>query len=410
MSKSQLKQQDLEQQAIQQAYDYSQCIKDKIQPYFKYEGTVPKTEEHMGQLKFYKDNLIIRNLALSTGIRVLNPKETVFKYLDERILQVASNPQQTIDFFDKKKNIEAYLKSVYHTYNIWQDELVEKVYTTDCFSRFLLLERIKQVIEEEFLTYINTPQKTKKELQLEKEKREEEKRRKAAGESPQSKKTLPPTQKQRNYIPFLHSVAIYEILMWEYFEEFFGKFSQEESDNQLEEDFSQHYMDNAEKFYLITHLANLFAILRIVYTIEEVQCNTRLEDEKDAKGKIGEYASDRANEFRKNLEKIGLFCAKEDVHRGKDRNRDKLFKPLNVITFENHNEGTRAGVRINIKEYVNYIKNKNNSKPLNARQEKENFEKWLNMVSYLSGTFGLKTTSDIFDIYSNVKLKQNKEE
>lgn len=62
----------------QQAQEYSQRIKDKIQPYFKYETKLPKSEEHTGQLKFYTDNLLIRNLAVSTGIVVRSPKNKVF--------------------------------------------------------------------------------------------------------------------------------------------------------------------------------------------------------------------------------------------------------------------------------------------------------------------------------------------
>ena len=388
----------------EQARQCSQRIKDKIQSYFKYETKLPKSEERTGQLKFYTDNLLVRNLAVSTRVEFRSPKNKIFHYIDDTILQIKDNPQQVIDFLDIRKNIEAYNNSIYHKLS---DSLLEKACEMESFSMFLLLERVQQVVESEFLAYMNTPQVTEEEelrfLESVKEIEEEE------------SENEPPTEKQKQYLPFLNSLAIYEILIWEYFEERYDYFFKQKEEDETEDVLASSQgrsINDKERLYALIHLQNLFAMMRVVHTIETVQCNTGWLNPKTKEGK---YASMYASVCRQKMEQLELFCAASDVFRERDKNLYVLFKELNEMNFgkfvsiEEMIKEIRQ-TKEKIEEYIKYIEYKHENKlvDLSREKQKEKFDEWFRVVVWLANAI-FETTGSIFDIYSNVKSKKIKE-
>jgi hypothetical protein len=128
-------------------------VENLVDPYFKYEGNIPEEDKDSGQLKFYKDTLLVRNLALSTNSEVRFPKNRVHDFLKENIMVTK---QECKDLVDPVANLDAYSKSIYAISTTTDKDGKTDKYTyvpKKGFSMFLLLEKAQSVVFEKFCTF-----------------------------------------------------------------------------------------------------------------------------------------------------------------------------------------------------------------------------------------------------------------
>ena len=138
-----------------------------------------------GQLKFFK-GLLTGNLAVAIKKR-LRKERRFLHYLEENILEDAS---ETISFFDKEKNWEAFLSSPYCP----SPEIYNTAFNEADFQmpRFLLIQKAEKNMEKEFLYYYHYADN-----------------RNLTDDSKSSKK-------DDAYINLLFSTAFYEICLYEF--------------------------------------------------------------------------------------------------------------------------------------------------------------------------------------------------
>lgn len=349
---------------------YKQEIIEMIEPYFKYTtGKMPKEDRYSGQLKCYKDELIVRNLAVSTDINMSYPLKKVTDYLEQNITLC---DQDVIDFFDPEKNIRAYINSFYCC--DWVPAAVERYSLQIDSPMFLLLEKVQKVMEQKFFAYKNTPMfvvgydvEYKEEEDDEKENNKEDGlNSEQKNEAEDKTKKRKPSKKQENYLEFLHSVALYEIFLDVYwnkrkdvllktnldviseFNEWLNHRNDEmeactdmqkrkemvqESAGVFEEKFKncfQELVNMNEMIHIRQRMQELFAMLKIIYVIEGVQGNTGREE--NCRGNGARIIREEVTFWRKNMEKAGLFCSDKDVFWGIERrNLKKAVSTLNEV-------------------------------------------------------------------------------
>lgn len=318
----------------------------------------PKVERDSGQLKCLK-SLLVRNVAISTTLREAT-KKRVFDFLDEIVL---SDEEDVIDFFNKEKNIDLFLESPYgcgmeHSeYAKYLDDFeTEKV-----FPKFLLLQKVQAVMESELVMYINSSQKTEeRQIEIEETRREVKRKEEeqaatcetvVGGASSKKKKVHDMeflTYKKDAYLNFLFSVAIYEIMVMKTYEEFDVEAFYKKGDS------CRLYM-----MYVLRHLTNLYAIIRIVYLIEFVQSNGMyLEDTnpKKSSGKKNDIyveAYKKAIEWMHVFEDWDLFCIVSWK-----KNLAKMYAELDATYFRVFKEDEKLEYIETLKQYFSILEHR----------------------------------------------------
>ena len=243
----------------------------RVEKYFVREET---EKVRYGQLKFMK-NLIIRNLAASTRVRL--GKTSFLTFVQENILQ---DREEVLSFLDCEKNIESFMQSAYGNDILFQHNYRKEF----SYPPFLLLRRIQSLMEEKLTAY----------LRITSDDNEEE--------------TMG-TPKKAAYVELLYSVALYEIFvkefltevtaLWKDADQWFDNESREEIIKYMEkwnvcEEVREkkileaelklrvdQYLMNYDRLYFSVYfyaysfrqLQNLLAVLRIIVLIEFVNYN-----------------------------------------------------------------------------------------------------------------------------------------
>ena len=130
---------------------YRERLQEMVNSYFKYTDIMPEEERNTGQLKFYEEKLLTRNIAVSTNQRVAFPQKKVYKHLNETI---ASCNREVIDFFDEEKNLEAFFDSPFvpdDLKKLKEIKGMEKIKLKEGPSKFLLLEKAQNEVEKQFV-------------------------------------------------------------------------------------------------------------------------------------------------------------------------------------------------------------------------------------------------------------------
>lgn len=323
----------------EKANGYRKAIYAQIEQYVVQDG---EAESNSGQLKFLK-GLMIRNLAVSSRVRIR--KEGFLKYV-WNTLRFYHN-DEVIAFMDCEKNMEAFFRSPYCE-EFYYDKLFKPEYG---FPPFLLLQRTQEGVERAMIRYLSLSSgldacDEKKGNKMEKDKLEA-------------------------YVEWLYSIALYEIFLRNYFEDISRNFwSVPKADNtedaEEERELIHHFRelrecrdlsrkkemavemanyaaDYMDKFwqrvfrvyylnYVIQHLMNLYAIMRIIILIEYVNINVSREAGGMRKNEDIEAFADA--QYWKNLVQEWIGRSELFAETGRNRNLNVFYTELNRVYNE----------------------------------------------------------------------------
>lgn len=347
------------------------AIYARIEEYVVQDG---EAESNSGQLKFLK-GLLIRNLAVSSRVRIR--KDGFLKYVKDTLRFYHND--EVIAFMDCEKNMEAFLKSPYceefSDYKFFKPEYG--------FPLFLLLQRTQEGMEKAMIRYLSLPSgleayDEKKGNKMEKDKLEA-------------------------YVEWLYSIALYEIFLRNCFDDITRNFlsdpkadgtADSEEDKELihrfrelrgcrdlnrqkemaeeMEDYAAVYMD---KFwqrvfrvyylnYVVQHLMNLYAMVRIIILIEYVNINVSREECSVRKHEDIEAFANA--QYWKNLVQEWIRGSELFAETGRNRNLSVFYTELNRVYNEcrifpdhariegNFGEETRETMD-NLKQYIGSV-------------------------------------------------------
>lgn len=266
------------------ANQYREELRRQVEKYLVNRNDI---EPNSGQLKFLK-GLMIRSLAISTRIRINQPKKQLLDFLNKNILK--SN-DEVICFFDNDKNAAAFLRSPYCKPLEWP-QIFNMHFQTFLKERFvsppfLLLQKTQDVMEHALLNYMKEPFDDEDDAEMLK-------------------------KKMKSFINLLYSITLYEIFLREFCEKMNHSYLKnmetliDDTDDRIQElclkldnllicknekkqkelnDYietqaleTSDYITAASltvfyTHYFYQHLTNFFAILRIIFLIEFVNIN-----------------------------------------------------------------------------------------------------------------------------------------
>lgn len=316
---------------VEAAHECRAIIHKRVEKYFI---DKEKIQINSGQLKFL-DGLMIRHLAISSNVKIQNPRKKIFHYLDTMIL---SDNDEVITFLDNDKNMESFFQSPYgKTFPF------TSTFKTDYGTiPFLLLQKAQDAMESSLNYYMTL---------------------KNSDEEDDSKKGT----KESAYLDLLIGIVLYEIFLRELFhtietitppitqvrrdlaqsefvDQLWEKISNCKDPEQINTLYTELYEQTQQyyeqichasfsiyyNFYFVMHLTNFYAILRIVFLMEFVNIN------------IGNYNT-KSEESRKNLieakfwtDQVAEFKEKKVLFGNfeKRRNLGNLYNELNSIYKE----------------------------------------------------------------------------
>lgn len=315
------------------------AIYNQIEQYVMQDGGA---ESNSGQLKFLK-GLMIRNLAVSSRVRIR--KEGFLKYVKDTLRFYYND--EVIAFMDCEKNMEAFLQSPYCE-EFYYDKLFRPEYG---FPPFLLLQKTQERMEKAMIRYLSLSSgleacDEKKGNRMEKDKLEA-------------------------YVEWLYSIAVYEIFLRDCFEDISHNFlnvpkAGNTEDTEEEKELIRHFRelrgcrdlsrkkemaiemadyaaDYMDKFwqrvfgvyylnYVVQHLMNLYAIMRIIILIEYVNINVSRETSGVRKNEDIEAFADA--QYWKNLVREWIEGSELFAETGRNRNLNVFYTELNRVYNE----------------------------------------------------------------------------
>lgn len=147
-----------EYQNVTKAKKYEEMLMEAAEPYFEMEDR----KKNSGQLKFLKE-LMIRQIAVSTNVKVSFPKKRMKQYLEESILNL--NCEGVNAIFNPQKNMEDFLDTIYCKVVMYRAELRKTEFPNEGgipYPPYLLLQKTREAVEISMNRYIsaNTSEKT----------------------------------------------------------------------------------------------------------------------------------------------------------------------------------------------------------------------------------------------------------
>ena len=313
----------------------TESLLERIYPYIvdgkKEESVIPNS----GQLKFIKGTMV-RSLAVSTRVRA--KKGGFIHFFLNCILE---NNDCKLAYLDKEANLKAYFETPYAKKYILYRTKLERA---DDFFPYLLLERIKTVMEEKLHAYLRI-----------------EKFVEHSGDKEDMESEMGTEKKKEKYVELLYCLALYEIFLTEflkdkskYLEE--GNNQADEIYDELEgliekyvaghseleekiEQLTEQYFAANDRVYLtityldffLQHFVNLLAVLRIITIIEYVNINCNEVGEKRVQSE--EFRNARAWEETLNayFEKYNFNLFAFTL---KNKNMSACYRELNKMVAE----------------------------------------------------------------------------